>query len=115
MYPRYDARSIRVNNLMVAADGCRGKFAQCMVEEGALVNDSGARCDVAQQVQVLGRRFTEAAKHLVAEGNDPDPGGDGGWEGSAVVVTLLLITPLRCSAICVGRGMHIGSVWGWMK
>ena len=45
---------------------------------------------------------------LVAEGNDLDPGGDGGWEGSAVVVTLLLVPPLRCSTICAGCSMHIG-------
>ena len=56
---------------------------------------------------MLGHRLTEAAKHLVAEGNDLDPGGDGGWEGSAAVVTLLLITPQHCSDICAGCGMHI--------
>ena len=27
-----------------------------------------------------GRKFTEAAKHLVAEANDLDPVGDSGWE-----------------------------------
>ena len=54
---------------------------------------------------MLGRRFAEAAKHLVAEGNHLKPGGDGGWEGSVVVVTLLLITPLRSSAIGAGHGI----------
>ena len=51
--------------------------------EGALVNDARGRCDVTQQVQVLGRRFTEAAKHLLAQGNDLAPGGDGGRKGNA--------------------------------
>ena len=57
---------------------------------------------------MLGRRFAEAAEHLEAEGNDLDSGGEGGWEGRAVVVALILVPPLRCSAICAGRSMHIG-------
>ena len=57
---------------------------------------------------MVGRRFTEAAKHLVAEGSYLDPGGNGGWEGSAAVVTLLLVTPLRRSAVGAGRGIHSG-------
>ena len=55
--PGVEARSIHVNDFVVAAEGCRGEFAQCLVDEGAIVNDAGGRCDVTQQVQVLGRRF----------------------------------------------------------
>ena len=46
---------------MITAHGRRGEFAQCLVDEGALVNDSGGGCNVTHQVQVLGRRFAEAA------------------------------------------------------
>ena len=53
---------------------------------------------------MLVHRFSEAAKHLVAEGNDLDPGGDGGWEGSAVVVTLILT---KQGAVCVLRMYQI--------
>lgn len=57
---------------------------------------------------MLGHRFFEAAKHLVAEGNYLDPGRYGGWEHSALVVTLLLILPPRSSAIGAGRCIHMG-------
>ena len=72
MYPGVNTRSIRVNDFMVAADGGRGELTQRLVDEGALVDDPCGSCDVTQQVQVLGRRFAEAAKHFVAEGDHLD-------------------------------------------
>ena len=42
LQPGTSASSIHKNNFMVAADGCRGEFAQCLIHEGTLANYSGS-------------------------------------------------------------------------
>ena len=111
MYPGRHARSIHVPNHMIAADGGDGEFTQGLVDGGCFSNHSCGHRDVAQQIQVLGRGFPQAAKHFVAEGNHFDPRGNCGSEGSAIVLILLLVALLGSCAFCACcfPNVHVGT------